>query len=246
MIASVHIADVGARRSLPAMLRRPPDGSTVPGLRQAQIGVCGELGKGFKAPPQLGRLTFIGFWEDEGAIDAFESTHRLGELLGDGFSVRGEPLRAHGSWPGLPDDVPAGRHTDYAGPSLVLTLGRLRAMRARAFLKASAGAEASLLKAPGVIWATALTRPPFLSTCSLWESTKALSTYAYGHAEPGHPNAIHADDSAGGFHHQSAFIRFRPFAVRGHLDGRNPLAESALADVSADRMSLSDIESPEN
>lgn len=229
MIASVHIADIGVRRSLPAVLRRPPDRPTVPGLRQAQVGVCGELGKGIKAPPQLGRLTFIGFWDDEEAIDAFESTHRLGQLLCDGFSVRAEPLRAHGSWPGLPDDVPAGRHTDYAGQSLVLTLGRLRVKRAPAFFKASAGAEASLLKAPGVIWATALTRPPFISTCSLWESTKELSTYAYGNTEPGHLNAIHADDSSGGFHHQSAFIRFRPVAVRGHLDGRNPLAGTAFA-----------------
>jgi hypothetical protein len=229
MIASVHVADIGIRRSLPAVLRRPPDHSTVRGLRQAQIGVCGELGKGLKAPPQLGRVMLIGFWDDADAIDAFEATHPLGALLGDGFRVRGEPLRAHGSWPGLPEDVPTGRRTDYAGQSLVLTLGRLRAKRARAFFKASAGAEASLLQAPGVIWATALARPPFVSTCSLWESTKALSTYAYGNAEPGHPNAIHADDSSGGFHHQSAFIRFRPVEPRGHLEGRNPLAAMALA-----------------
>ncbi len=231
MIASVPVADVGVQWSLPTVLRRPPDRSTVPGLRQAQIGVCGEIGKGIKAPPQLGRVTFIGFWDDKEAIDAFESTHRLGDLLRDGFSVRAEPLRAHGSWPGLLDDVPAGRHTDYAGQSLVLTLGRLRARRAPAFCKASAGAKASLLKTPGVIWVAALSRPPFVCTCSLWESTKALSTYAYGNTEPGHPNAILADDSPGGFHHQSAFIRFRPIAVRGHLDGRNPLAGTALADA---------------
>ena len=109
--------------------------------------------------------------------------------------------------------------------TLVLTLGRLRAKQVRAFFRASAGAEASFLEASGVIWATALARPPFVSTCSLWESTKALSTYAYGKADHGHPDAIHADTSAGGFHHQSAFIRFRPFAFRGHLDGRNPLAD---------------------
>jgi len=231
MIASVHIADVGARRSLPALLRRPPDGSTLPGLRQAQVGVCAELGKGIKAPPQFGRLAFVGFWDDEKAIDSFESTRHFGGLFADGFSVRAEPLRAHGSWPGLPDDVPAGRHTEYGGVSLVLTLGRLRATRVPAFFKASARAEASLLKAPGVVWATALARPPFVSTCSLWESTTALSRYAYGNADAGHPDAIHADASSGGFHHQSAFIRFRPFAVSGHLDGRNPLAEMAPADA---------------
>jgi hypothetical protein len=231
MIASLHIADVGARRSLPALMRRPPARSTIPGLRQAQVGVCAELGKGIKAPPQFGRIAFIGFWDDERAIDSFEGTHHFAELFADGFSVRGEPLRAHGSWPGLPEAVPASRHTEYKGRSLVITLGRLRAKRAPAFFKASASAEASLMKASGVIWASALARPPFVSTCSLWESTKALSTYAYGNAEPGHPNAIQSDDASGGFHHQSAFIRFRPFAFRGHLDGRNPVAELAPADA---------------
>src|SRR5262245_58212621 len=113
MIASVHIADVGARRSLPAIVRRAPDRSRIPGLRQAPAGSCAELGKGLKTPPQFGRLVFIGFWDDAIAIDAFEATCRLSEPFADGFSVRGEPLRAHGSWPGLPDDVPAGRHTDY-------------------------------------------------------------------------------------------------------------------------------------
>ncbi len=230
MIASLHIADVGPRRSLAALMRRPPTPATIPGLRQAQVGVGAELGKGVKAPPQFGRIGFVGFWDDEDAIDSFESTHHLGALFADGFSVRGEPLRAHGHWPGLPDDVPTGRHTEHKGRSLVITLARLRVRRAPAFFKASAGAEASLLKAPGVIWATALARPPFMSTCSLWESTKALSTYAYGHAEPGHPDAIHTDDASGGFHHRSAFIRFRPLAFRGHLDGRNPLAELAPAD----------------
>jgi hypothetical protein len=31
------------------------------------------------------------------------------------------------------------------------------------------------------------------------------------------------------FHRQSAFVRFRPDASEGHLDGKNPLAESWLA-----------------
>ena len=44
---------------------------------------------------------------------------------------------------------------------------------------------------PGLTWATGLARPPsFVATCSLWESTRALSTYAYGTSEPAHPDAI--------------------------------------------------------
>lgn len=116
---------------------------------------------------------------------------------------------------------------DHDGPAAVLTLGRLRLTQAIRFLRTSAKAEARALTAPGLIWGTALVRPPFVATCSLWETTKTLSTYAYGQREPAHPNAIEADRKKP-FHHQSAFIRFRPQASVGHLEGRNPLAEDWL------------------
>ena len=96
------------------------------------------------------------------------------------------------------------------------------------FFRASAKAEGAVLDAPGLIWATGLAKPPFVSTCSLWESSDALSAYAYSGAMPEHPAAI-AADKAKGFHHESAFIRFRPYGSEGKLDGRNPLAEEWMA-----------------
>jgi hypothetical protein len=229
VIASVHIADVGAGRALRTVFRKAPDTTTVPGLRQGNLAVAAELGKGLRTPPQFGRVALVAFWDDDGALDRFESDHALARLLAGGFRARLEPLRAHGTWPGLPAEIPTGRHTDHTGPSLVLTLGRLRLPRTRAFLKASGRAEASLVHAAGLVWGTALAKPPFVSTCSLWESTKALSTYAYGSSDPGHPDAIDADQRIGGFHHENAFIRFRPYDLGGRLDGRNPLSETALA-----------------
>jgi hypothetical protein len=100
-------------------------------------------------------------------------------------------------------------------------------------LRVSAAAEGRVLEAPGLIWATGLARPPFVSTCSLWESTKALSSYAFGRAEPAHANAI-AEDQAKAFHHQSAFIRFRPYASEGRLDGKNPLPGDWLPAATAE------------
>jgi hypothetical protein len=92
------------------------------------------------------------------------------------------------------------------------------------FLRTSAKAEHSVLNAPGLIWATGFARPPsFVATCSLWESTRALSAYAYGHSDPGHPDAIAAGE-AKPFHSQQVFIRFRPYDSHGKLDGKNPLA----------------------
>ena len=61
-------------------------------------------------------------------------------------------------------------------------------------------------------------RPPFVATCSLWESTKALSTYAYGARDRGHADAVEAD-RAKAFHHRSAFVRFRQNHL-AHLNRR--------------------------
>lgn len=223
MIASVHLADVGARSAF-AMIRKPPAGS-IDGLRHADVAVAAPLRGGSVPSPQLGRVALIAFWDDDFALDRFLADHPLAAKLASGWHVRLAPLRAHGTWPGLPSDVPPQRNVDHEGPVAVLTLGRLRTSQAIRFLRTSAKAEASAVAAPGMTWGTALARPPhFVSTCSLWESTRAASTFAYGHSDPGHPDAI-ATDQAKPFHHESAFIRFRPYGSHGGLGGRNPLAE---------------------
>lgn len=153
----------------------------------------------------------------------------MAAALTGGWRVRLEPLRLWGSWPGVPDDLPRARTVEHEGPAAVLTLGRLRLTQAPRFFRTSARAEARVVEAPGRIWSTGLARPPpLVATCSLWSSTEALTTYAYGRREPAHADAI-AADRARPFHHRSAFIRFRPYASEGRLDGRNPLADTWLA-----------------
>ena len=79
----------------------------------------------------------------------------------------------------------------------------------------------------GVRWTTGLTRPPFVATCSVWESTRALATYAYGAKDAGHPSAVAASE-AKAFHRRQAFVRFRPYYVEGSLSGANPLGGDVL------------------
>jgi hypothetical protein len=224
MIASVHIADVGARKAL-GLLRRAP---SAPGLRQANVASTAVLGGSMRPSPQLGRVALVAFWDDDAAVDRFLSEHPTAAALRDGWHVRLDPLRVFGSWPGVPDDLPRTRKVDYEGQAAVITLGRTRVTQARRFLRAANRAENRALRAPGLIWGTALARPPFVGTCSLWESTDALSDYAYGPTDPAHPDAI-AADRAKPFHHQQAFIRFRPYGSQGSLAGRNPLAETGTA-----------------
>jgi hypothetical protein len=228
MIASVHLADVGALRAL-ALSRKPPAPASIPGLRSANVGLCAPLSGSLLPLPQFGRAALIAFWDDDDALDAFLADHPLAAKFAPGWHLRLAPLRAHGTWPGLPrDEVPTQRAIDHDGPVAALTMGRLRASQAIRFLRTSAKAEAAAVVAPGLMWTTGIAKvPSFVATCSLWESTRALSTYAYGNREPAHPDAIASGD-AKSFHHEQAFIRFRPYGAHGHLEGKNPLADSLL------------------
>src|SRR5947209_6144886 len=199
MIASVHIADVGFSRAARRLLRAPSS----PGLRRADVAVTAPLGGSIRPSPQVGRLALVAFWDDDASLDRFLSDHPMASALRDGWHSRLDPLRAFGSWPGLPDDIPRARHVGYEGPAVVLTLGRLRLTQAPRFLRASNKAENRAINAPGMIWTTGMARPPFVGTCSLWESTQALSDYAYGPTDPAHPDAI-AADRAKPFHHREA------------------------------------------
>ncbi len=221
MIASVHVANIGPRSVL-SVLRTPPKPVDVKGLRNAEVAITAPLSAAILGRPDFGRLAFAAFWDDEDDLDRFLDHHWLATQLAGGWHVRLEPLRAFGAWPGLPGDTPATRAVDQDGPVAALTMGRLHPTQLVRFLRTSAKAEARALRAPGLVWATGLARPPFVSTFSLWESTRALATYAYGHAEPAHPSAI-AEGERKPFHSRQVFIRFRPYASVGGLDGRNPL-----------------------
>jgi hypothetical protein len=227
MIASVHIADVGARSAL-AIVRKAPAPESIAGLRDAGVGLAAPLRSAFLPSVQFGRAALVAFWDDDSALDRFLTHDPLAAKLESGWRLRLAPLRAYGSWPGLPESVPAGRNVEHEGPVAVVTMGRLMPSQAIRFLRASAKAESSVLKAPGLIGATGFARPPrFVATCSLWESTKALSTYAFGRSDPGHPDAIAAGE-AKPFHSQQVFIRFRPYDSHGELGGKNPL-DAAMA-----------------
>jgi hypothetical protein len=161
----------------------------------------------------------IAFWDDEEAAAAFAEDHPVGQRYADnGFRVVLRPLRAFGTWPGLPDDLPRARKAMHDGPVLVTTLGRLRVTQAGRFFRASRPAERSAVAAPGFVWGTAASRPPFMATVSLWSDDEAAAAYAYGDPEAGHPRAI-SEQRRKDFHHESAFIRYAPLAITGSVRG---------------------------
>jgi hypothetical protein len=223
-VVSVHIADVGLPKSLRFL--RHPRASSIPGLLHANAGLAATFGTA-PARPSPGRVGLIAFWQDEVTLKQFEATHPLAAALGGGLVVHARPLRIHGAWPGIGDDVSKQRNVEHDGPVLVLTLAKTKLTRFVPFFRASQPAEKAVVTAPGNVFSSAVLRPPFISSVSLWESSDSAMDYAYSGHQPGHPEAI-AAGRAKPFHHQQAFIRLAITEMRGSLAGRNPLSAAAV------------------
>jgi hypothetical protein len=223
MIASVHLADVGAASAV-KLLRAAPAAGEAPGLRYAEVALVGALSGSLLPRPHPGRVGLIAGWDDDRALEDFLAGHPLAARLAHGWHVRLRPMRVSGTWqrlPGLPAEEER-MHDDE--PVAVLTLGRLRLSQTVRFLRASAAAEGLALGDAALLASAALARPPGLvATFSLWRSTGAMRAYARGQAGVAHLAAVRAD-TARAFHHESAFVRFRPYLSVGGWDGWDPLA----------------------
>jgi hypothetical protein len=219
----VHLVDAGIRDTM-AALRRTPSAADVPGLRDARTLIAAPLGQS-PPRPQLGRRALLMSWEDDAALDRYLATNPSDVPTG-GWSVRLDPLRAvsiaTGPWPGLGGDVPSGAVEDRESPTVVLTIGHLRARRAVPFLRASARAEKQVIAADGLLWSTGLANigQRVVATFSIWESSRQLRAYAT--RATGHVAAMQAQDERS-FHHVASFIRLHPRSATGALSGRNPL-----------------------
>jgi hypothetical protein len=223
MIVSVHLADVGPLRAQRLLFQRLDPGR-VTGMTYAEPTMTGPLGE--RPPrPLLGRLGLIAAWDDDGAIDRFLADHPFGKQVAGGWHARLEPRRCFGAWAGMPELPKRELPMDDDEPAVALTLGRLRALRVRPFLKASKPAEREAVRNPAVAAVIGLTRPArprLVSTFSIWRSAGAMREYAFGKDGP-HQAAVRAD-RARPFQHEQAFVRFRPYASQGSWDGSDPLA----------------------
>ena len=217
MIVSVQIAEQGVRRSLGLLRkgRRPIDAS---GLRYAEA--AGLVPLAGKAPPLPPRGTIlISSWDDDDALDRY-----LAENPIDGYHVRMRPTRIVGAWPDMPGLPAEEEPMEQDEPAAVLTLGRPRLLRLPPFARTSRPAEKLARDHPGLVKGTAAARlPRFVATFSIWRTVSEMRDYALGRPDPAHLNAI-KKDRANTFHHQEAFVRFRPYASSGSWGGRDPLA----------------------
>ena len=222
MIVSVHIAALALREAAEVLLREPKPGR-VPGLTYAETMTTAPLGEPLLPPRRLGRVGMIAAWESDEALEGFSSGHPIGRRLAGGWEVRLQPLRVSGAWAGMPGLPARALPVEDSEPVGILTLGRLRLLRTAAFRRSAAPAEAAATESRALLAGTGLARPPRLvATFTLWRSAAAMREFAYGRGIP-HQAAIDAD-RVRPFHHESAFVRFRPYASRGAWGDRDPLA----------------------
>jgi hypothetical protein len=219
MIASMHVADVGLMRA-PRLLARTPQPDRTPGLVYADMLAAAKLGPAILPRPRPSRVALFAVWRDDAALDRFLVDDPISAALAPGSSVRLRPVRVSGAWTGLPSLVETETETEPSAagdeddePVAVLTYGRLKLHRLASFLVASARAEADVVEHPALVSGTGLTRlPRLVSTFSLWRSAAAMRDYA--HHGAGHTAALRAVGKRD-FHHESIFIRFRPYAATG-------------------------------
>lgn len=222
MILSFHLADIGPRAALRLMTRGvSTDGA--PGLTYAQVAITAPLTERLLSKPRLARAGLIAAWSDDAALERFLAEHPLARKFAAGWHVRLEPARIVGRWAPLGDLPRAEQPMADHEPAAVLTIGRLRLTQLGRFLRSSARAEGLATREPTLLAATGLACPPSLvATFSVWSDTAAMRAYAAGAHDQDHAAAVRAH-AAQPFHHESAFIRFRPYALSGTC-GRWPRA----------------------
>lgn len=225
MIATVSVAEVGAR-TLVGALRRRPQPERVAGLRWADAAVLAALAA--TRPPSLRRVAMLAFWDDAEAASRFRRDDPLARPFAGGFHATLRLVRAVGSWPGVPPELATGRPDPHDGAVMVLTLADVRLPETPRFLRTSRPAEKAALAADGFLWGTASARPPFAATISVWRDGASAAAYAHGRRQPEHRAAI-AEQQRRDFHHRSAFLRFAPLEVEGALTGADPLSAATFA-----------------
>lgn len=225
---SYHLAELPTRTTARA-LARPLDRGQVPGLRHAECLAFMQLGAPTVSPErmQLGRVAVFARWDDTDALDRFLEVHPLGAALATGWHVRMQFLRRYGGLACLPDLPVKADRWDREEPVVAVTLARLKLPQLPRFLKWGKPVERLVMSHPGASIALAAMRPPrHFSTFSIWQSIEQMTEMVHGHSDV--PNAaVHAaamtEQRRHDFHHESAFMRFRPISEYGRWQGRDRL-----------------------
>ncbi|GAA3671150.1 hypothetical protein GCM10022237_33610 [Nocardioides ginsengisoli] len=224
---SFHLAELPPHVTTRA-LARPP--AAARGLRHAECMAMMRLGAPTVSAErlQLRRIAVFAAWEDAAALDRFLDADPLGRRLAEGWHVRLQYLRRYGEVAALAPLPQRAGDWDPDEPIVAVTLARLRLPELPRFLRWGKPVERLVAGHPAAVFSTAAMRPPrTFSTFSIWRSVREMTSMVHGRdpavAEaPSHAVAM-TEQRRRDFHHESAFMRFRPLSEHGVWQGRRLL-----------------------
>ncbi len=175
----------------------------------------------------LRRTALFAVWDDEEALDRFVDAHPLAARwtrAQEAWHVRLRALGGHGRWRGVDplDGMERGRAD---GAIAVVTRADVRLGAWREFGRAGREVDDELHTAGGLIDVVGIGEAPVgrLATFSLWESTQAVRSFAFG--MPRHREVIE-ETRDGTWYTEELFARFEPYGSSGTWNGRDPLAST--------------------
>ncbi len=133
-----------------------------------------------------------------------------------------EPIEGHGTWDGKEAFGTLPKQTDYKGLIAVLTRATIRLNKLKSFWQNVEGVAAKTDEAPGFITSIGIGEVPFIkqATFSIWQSKEHMKQFAYRMQE--HAEVIRKTKKEN-WYSEDMFVRFKPIATFGTLNGTNPL-----------------------
>ncbi|WP_394428732.1 spheroidene monooxygenase [Streptomyces sp. SGAir0957] len=225
-LMSLHLAEASPVQALRAV-RSAPGPAELQGLRYAQTWLTSPLRAGALPSAKVTGVALIAAWDDERSLDRYLG-HPSARVYREGWNARCEIVRTVGAWPGLPDLPRQEKPTD-DDPVAVLTMARIRLHRWGPFAAAAGPAEREARRHPAFLAGTSLLRPPgSVATLSLWRTAREMRQYTVGSCPGGHAEAMRKHQEKE-FHHETMFVRLRPYASEGRWGGRDPLGRTGPA-----------------
>ena len=133
-----------------------------------------------------------------------------------------EPIEGHGTWDGKECFGHLPKQTQYDGVIGILTRATIRLNRLHRFWKHVAGVAKQISAAEGFITSVGIGELPWVkqATFSLWINKESMKSFAYKLQE--HAEVIRKTNQEK-WYSEDMFIRFKPIASHGSINGINPL-----------------------
>ena len=138
------------------------------------------------------------------------------------YTIILEPLKGYGTWDGKKAFGDIFKLSEYEGLIAVLTRATIRLKRLKTFWQHVDGVSSKMASATGFIFSVSIGETPWIrqGTFSVWQSREDMETFAYKmHA---HTEVIKKTRKEN-WYSEEMFIRFKPVAAFGSLNGNNPL-----------------------